>query len=108
MVELHRFDVDYLDEEGWLKHIPCDDGDYVLAEDALALQVKVKELEEFTKHEYMSMKNWQEEKAALKARVEKLTAALDRIEHWPKHIDGRDFSTWVMQTARAALKQEGK
>ena len=42
---------------------------------------------------------------ALEAKVEELTSALDRIEHWPKHIDNRDFSTWVVQTARAALKE---
>ena len=42
---MYRFDVDYLDEERGIKHIPCDDGDYVLAEDALALQAKVEELE---------------------------------------------------------------
>ena len=45
MIELYRFDVDYLDEERGIKHTPCDDGDYVLAEDALALQAKVEELE---------------------------------------------------------------
>ena len=44
MSKLYRFDVDYLDEERGIKHIPCDDGDYVLAEDALALQAKVEEL----------------------------------------------------------------
>jgi len=46
MGELYRFDVDYIDEEQGMKHIPCDNGDYVLAEDALALQAKVEELEE--------------------------------------------------------------
>ena len=40
---MYRFDVDYLDEERGIKHIPCDDGDYVLAEDALALEAKVEE-----------------------------------------------------------------
>jgi len=78
MSKLYRFDIDCMDDEGWLKEdgwikrIPCDDGDYVLAEDALALQAKVKELEEFVKHDYISMKNWQEEKAKLKAQVEEL------------------------------------
>lgn len=42
---MNRFDVDYIDEERGIKNIPCDDGDYVLAEDALALQAKVEELE---------------------------------------------------------------
>jgi len=44
MIELYRFDVDYLGEERGMKHIPCDNGDYVLAEDALALQAKVEKL----------------------------------------------------------------
>ena len=47
MSELYRFDIDYPmhpeDEEG-MKHIPCDDGEYVLAGAALALQAKVEEL----------------------------------------------------------------
>ena len=42
---MYRFDVDYIDEEQGIKRIPCDDGDYVLAEDALALQAKVYEQE---------------------------------------------------------------
>jgi len=45
MIELYRFDVAYLDEERGIKHMPCDDGDYVLAEDALALQATITELE---------------------------------------------------------------
>ena len=48
MSELYRFDIDYPmhpeDEEG-LKHIACDDGEYVLAGAALALQAKVEKLE---------------------------------------------------------------
>jgi len=48
MSELYRFDIDYPvhpeDEEG-IRHEPCDNGEYVLAEDALALQAKVEELE---------------------------------------------------------------
>jgi len=44
MTDLYRFDVDYIDEEQGMKHLPCDNGDYVLAEDALALQAKVEAL----------------------------------------------------------------
>ena len=44
MSDLYRFDVDYIDEEQGMKHIPCDNGDYVLAEDALALQATITKL----------------------------------------------------------------
>jgi len=44
MSELYRFDIDYPmhpeDEEG-MKHIACDDGEYVLAGAALVLEAKV-------------------------------------------------------------------
>ena len=105
MVELNRFDVDYLDEEGWLKHIPCDDGDYVLAEDALALQAEIEELEGFVKHDYISMKNWQEEKAELQTRVEKLTAALIEFSEDKRFLGNYSDET---QTTITALKQEGE
>ena len=59
------------------------------------LHAKVKELEEFTKYDYMSMKNWQEEKAALQAKVDELTDALELIAACPGAA--RDI-------ARAALK----
>jgi len=45
MCDLYRFDVDYIPQMSQVGHIPCDDGDYVLAEDALKLQAKVEELE---------------------------------------------------------------
>jgi len=45
MSDLYRFDVDYIDEEQGIKHIPSDHGDYVLAEDALKLQKQVAALE---------------------------------------------------------------
>ena len=41
MDDLYRFNVDY----PMYQHVPCDNGDYVLAEDALKLQAKVQELE---------------------------------------------------------------
>jgi len=41
MSDLYRFDVDYIDEERGSKRIECEDGDYVLAEDALKLQAEV-------------------------------------------------------------------
>ena len=73
MIELYRFDVDYPmhpeDEEG-MKHIPCDNGDYVLAEDALALQAKVKELEEKLHWKVVSH-------IAADDRIEELEAAFD-------------------------------
>lgn len=52
MSDLYRFDVDYLDEERGCVHLPSDTGDYVLAEDALALQAKVEELEHAHRHVY--------------------------------------------------------
>ena len=41
MSDLYRFDVDYIDEERGSKRIECEDGDYVLAEDALKLRAEV-------------------------------------------------------------------
>jgi len=43
------------------------------------LQAEVEELEEFVKHDYISMKNWQEEKAALQAKVEELTNMVESL-----------------------------
>ena len=32
---MNRFDVDYHDEERGIQHFPCEDGEYVLADDAI-------------------------------------------------------------------------
>ena len=42
---LERFDVEYVNEEVGCRHFYSDTGDYVLAEDALALQARIEELE---------------------------------------------------------------
>ena len=64
-----------------------------MADDALIkqLQAKVKELEEFIKHDYISMKNWQEEKATLQAKVEELTAFIKHLKAgWITAYDFKD------------------
>ena len=40
---MNRFDVDYIDEERGILRSTCDDGDFVLAEDALKLEERVEE-----------------------------------------------------------------
>ena len=77
MIKLYRFDVDYLDEERGIKHIPCDNGDYVLAEDALALQAKVEEAQ-VAEHEadHDRQKAW-DHTDDLQAKVEELTGDRD-------------------------------
>ena len=49
MSDLNRFDVDYQDEERGIQHFPCEDGEYVLADDAIKeieqLQARIEELE---------------------------------------------------------------
>jgi len=66
--------------------------------DIESLRAEVKELEEFTKHEYMSMKNWHEEKAELQAKVERYRKCLQRI------VD----EGWDRYGCAEALKQEVK
>ena len=78
MSKLYRFDVDYLDEERGIKHIPCDDGDYVLAEDALALQAKIEELTGLLREHLYAPDN-------------------QKIREWED----------LAKRSRAALKQEG-
>ena len=79
MSKLYRFDVDYLDEERGIKHIPCDDGDYVLAEDALALQAKIEELTGLLREHLYAPDN-------------------QKIREWED----------LAKRSRAALKQEGE
>ena len=53
-----------------------------------SLQAQVAELEGFVKHDYMSMKNWQETKAALEEKIDDLTNARDVA--WDKgYSEGR-------------------
>ena len=68
---MYRFDVDYLDEERGIKEIPCDDGDFVLAEDALKLQAKV---DKYREQDVTADFNYRLEHEELKAKVEELTA----------------------------------
>jgi len=78
MIELHRFDVDYLDEEGWLKHIPRDDGDYVLAEDAIALEAKVAVLVKVIA-ESKHADELQRTIIALQAKIEKMEQSIGYV-----------------------------
>jgi len=78
MSKLYRFDVDYLDEERGIKHIPCDNGDYVLAEDALALQ----------------------------ARVEKLTKVIRMLKLEAKCTSDKYLRGAILRQTEAALKKE--
>jgi len=70
------------------------------------LKVTVTELREALKKAVDNDTHQHNRVERLQATITELTAALDKIQHWPKHIDGRDFSTWVVQTARAALKEK--
>lgn len=72
-----------------------------------ALRTKVKELEEFVKHDYMSMKNWHEEKAALQAKVEKLTDAMKQASlnfNWSTKY-GKGWHDALAYVKQALLKQ---
>ena len=94
---MYRFDVDYIDEEQGIKHIPCDNGDYVLAEDALALQAKIEELEALNK---MHLPN-----------VELLHKILTQ-RPYPSGAEWQFIEAWADQFIRlnkpSALKQEGE
>ena len=117
MSKLYRFDVDYLDEERGIKHIPCDDGDYVLAEDALALQAKIEELEEaLDEKETPAAEVYELRKACRiykelaqekKAKIEELTGLLREHLYAPDNQKIREWED-LAKRSRAALKQEGE
>jgi ABC-type lipoprotein release transport system permease subunit len=47
-----------------------------LTNEKLTLQAKIEELKEFVKHDYISMKNWQEEKATLESELRRCKTVL--------------------------------
>lgn len=47
---MDRFDVDYQDEERGIQHFQCEDGEYVLADDAIK-EIEQLENERFSKKE---------------------------------------------------------
>ena len=105
---MYRFDVDYIDEEQGIKHIPCNDGDYVLAEDALELQATITEqaddlrgMEIIVKDlsDQLKQRDFQdevlEETGRLldksQAKVEELTKIVERFTHCPDcGVDGSE------------------
>lgn len=80
---MYRFDVDYIDEEQGIKRIPCDDGDYVLAEDALALQATITDMSRSNALQAtITELEAQATITELQAKVEELTASRD---YWKNH-----------------------
>ena len=79
----------------------------VIAERDTAL-AEVKKLEEFVKYDYISMKNWQEEKATLQAKVEKLTSALELASlHFNRSTKyGQGWQDALAYIKQATLKKD--
>ena len=75
-----------------------------------ALRTKVEELEKFTKHDYISMKNWQEKKAALQATITEQAAIINRVKNLkPFFAKGSIGSDWVsVELLNEALSQESE
>ena len=65
-------------------------------------RAEVKKLEEFVRHDYISMKNWQEKKAELQTKVKNLTAALIEVSEDIRFLGNYSDET---QTTIAELKQ---
>ena len=98
MSDLYRFNVDYIDEEQGIKHIPSDHGDYVLAEDALKLQEQVAA----GKGNNISLAQCHERSREKDKHIEELEAAL-------KKVRGHSSPGQVCwRIANIALKQEEK